>query len=93
MIKDKKLLVLNLNLLDRLQTLDGQSFRYIVAINFTILGGFKTQKHTLSIWKNVRKLQDKFNKIEYQNITLNNQIVIESKEVIKIKSIDELLFA
>ena len=63
-----------------LQTREGQSLRYNIAVDFEILGEFKSQQHTLSIWKNVRLLQKKFNDLS-EEISLKNQIEINAKEV------------
>lgn len=68
-----------------LQTREGQRLRYAIAIDFNILDGFKSQRHTLSIWKAVRELQAKFQvKKISDEITLKNQIEIDALEVIYI---------
>lgn len=65
-----------------LQTREGQKLRYSIAIDFDILDGFKNQRHTLSIWKNIRELQAKFAiKNISDEISLRNQIEIDSMEV------------
>jgi hypothetical protein len=65
-----------------LQTREGQRLRYAITIDFTILDGFKNQRHTLSIWKNVRELQAKFQiKNVSDAISLRNQIEIDALEV------------
>lgn len=65
-----------------LQTREGQRLKYRIAINFTLLDGFKNQRHTLSIWKNVRELQAKFAvKNVSDEISLRNQIEIDAMEV------------
>ena len=64
-----------------LQTREGQILRYKIAIDFDMLGGeFKSQQHTLSIWKNIRLLQKRFNDLG-EEISLKNQIEINAKEV------------
>ena len=64
-----------------LQTREGQKLRYKIAIDFDMLGGeFKSQQHTLSIWKNIRLLQKRFNDLG-EEISLKNQIEINAKEV------------
>jgi hypothetical protein len=65
-----------------LQTREGQRLNYKISIDFTILDGFKNQRHTLSIWKNVRELQKKFQVKEVADeISLRNQIEIDALEV------------
>lgn len=68
------------NLTIGLQTRDGQSLRYRITIDFELLDGFKSQQHTLSIWKNIRLLQKKFANIS-DEISLKNQIEIAAQEV------------
>lgn len=64
-----------------LQTREGQRLRYKITVDFEMLGGqFKSQQHTISIWKNIRLLQKKFNDIS-DDISLKNQIEINAKEV------------
>lgn len=64
-----------------LQTREGQRLRYKIAVDFEMIDGqFKSQQHTLSIWKNIRLLQKKFNDIS-DDISLRNQIEINAKEV------------
>jgi hypothetical protein len=65
-----------------LQTREGQRLKYAIAIDFTILEGFKNQRHTLSIWRNVRELQKKFQAKEVADeISMRNQIEIDALEV------------
>ncbi|KAL7040768.1 hypothetical protein ACKWTF_000512 [Chironomus riparius] len=65
-----------------LQTREGQRLKYKIAIDFTLLDGFKNQRHTLSIWKNVRELQAKFAvKNVSDEISLRNQIEIDALEL------------
>lgn len=66
-----------------LQTREGQKLRYQISIDFVMLDGFKSQQHTLSIWKNVRLLQNKFSSIS-DEISLKNQIEINAQEVRKL---------
>lgn len=68
------------NLTIGLQTREGQSLRYRITIDFELLDGFKSQQHTLSIWKNIRLLQKKFANIS-DEISLKNQIEIAAQEV------------
>lgn len=63
-----------------LQTREGQKLRYKISVDFVMLDGFKSQKHTLSIWKNIRMLQKKFTNIS-EDISLKNQIEINALEV------------
>lgn len=64
-----------------LQTREGQRLRYKFAVDFEMLGGaFKSQQHTLSIWKNIRLLQKRFNDLS-EDISLKNQVEINAKEV------------
>lgn len=70
----------NNNLTISLQTREGQQLRYEISVDFEMLSGFKSQQHTLSIWKNIRLLQRKFSKT-LQEISQKNQIEIDSKEV------------
>lgn len=71
----------NNNVTVGLQTREGQRLRYKISIDFEMIDGqFKSQQHTLSIWKNIRLLQKKFND-ESEKISLKNQIEINSKEV------------
>lgn len=65
-----------------LQTREGKRLKYKVGIDFNLLDGFKNQRHTLSIWKNVRELQAKFAvKQVADEISLKNQIEIDALEV------------
>lgn len=68
------------NLSIGLQTRDGQKLRYAITVDFTMLDGFKSQQHTLSIWKNIIILQKKFANIS-EEISLKNQIEISAREV------------
>lgn len=70
----------NANVTIGLQTREGQKLRYSIVVDFVLLDGFKSQKHTLSIWKNIRLLQKKFAK-QSEEISLKNQINIDAKEV------------
>lgn len=70
----------NNNLTISLQTREGQQLRYEIFVDFEMLSGFKSQQHTLSIWKNIRLLQKKFSKSS-KEISRKNQIEIDSKEV------------
>lgn len=63
-----------------LQTREGEKLRYSILVDFEMLGGFKSQQHTLSIWKNMRLLQKKFHNIT-GDISLKNQIDISAQEV------------
>lgn len=63
-----------------LQTREGQTLRYSILVDFEMLGGFKSQRHTLSIWKNMGLLQKKFHNIS-SDISLKNQIDISAQEV------------
>lgn len=67
-----------------LQTREGQRLRYKIAVDFEMLGGFKSQQHTLSIWKNIRMLQKKFTNIS-DEISLKNQIEISAQEVSEVE--------
>lgn len=65
-----------------LQTREGQRLRYFITIDFDILDGFQSQRHTLSIWKHVRELQAKFATPNISDeISLKNQIEIDATEV------------
>lgn len=63
-----------------LQTREGQTLRYSILVDFEMLSGFKSQRHTLSIWRNMRLLQKKFHNIS-DDISLKNQIDISAQEV------------
>lgn len=63
-----------------LQTREGQKLRYEIFIDFKMLDGFKDQRHTLSIWKNIRLMQQKFHDTSNE-ISLKNQIEIDALEV------------
>jgi hypothetical protein len=70
-----------------LQTSEGQNLKYSIAIDFEILDGFQSQRHTLSIWKHVRELQAKFARQSVsEEISLKNQLEIDAKEVRKFYS-------
>lgn len=67
-----------------LQTSEGQKLKYSIAIDFEILDGFQSQRHTLSIWKHIRELQAKFATESFsEEISLKNQLEIDAKEVRK----------
>lgn len=72
-----------------LQTREGQKLRYKVLVDFEMLDGFKSQKHTLSIWKNIQMLQKKFANMSAE-ISLKNQINIDAREVSAIHLYDLL---
>lgn len=76
---DKKVAQSN-NLTIRLQTREGQRLRYSISVDFEMLDGFKSQQHTLSIWKNIRMLQKKFANTS-DEISLKSQIEINAQEV------------
>lgn len=64
-----------------LQTREGQRLRYKISVAFEMIDGkFKSQQHTLSIWKNIRLLEKKFKDVS-NDISLKNQIEINAKEV------------
>lgn len=63
-----------------LQTREGQKLRYDIKIDFVMLDGFQNQRHTLSIWKNIRMMQSRFVNIS-DEISLKNQIDIDATEV------------
>jgi hypothetical protein len=67
-----------------LQTKKGQKLKYNIDIEFNLLtdGGFISQKHTLSIWKNIRNLQKKFQS-QSNEISDRNQIQINIDDVSK----------
>lgn len=71
------------NLTIRLQTREGQKLRYSISVDFEMTGGFKSQQHTLSIWKNIRLLQKKFANIS-DEISLKNQLEINAQEVCQV---------
>lgn len=70
----------NNNVTIGLQTREGQTLQYTIMVDFQMLDGFKDQRHTLSIWRNMRMLQKKFHNIS-GDISRKNQIDISSKEV------------
>lgn len=70
------------NLTIGLQTREGQKLRYVISVEFEMLDGFKSQQHTLSIWKNIRQLQKKFANTS-DEISLKNQIEISAQEVLR----------
>ena len=45
-----------------------------------MLDGFQNQRHTLSIWKNIRTMENRFLNIS-NDISLKNQINIDAEEV------------
>jgi hypothetical protein len=64
-----------------LQTAAGQKLKYKISVDFKMIDDqFKSQQHTISIWKNIRLLQKKFNDMS-DDISLKNQIEINAKEV------------
>ncbi|CAO1328340.1 unnamed protein product [Diamesa serratosioi] len=63
-----------------LQTREGQKLRYDIKIDFVMLDGFQNQRHTLSIWKNIRMMQSRFVNIS-DEISLKNQIDIDAVEL------------
>lgn len=64
-----------------LQTREGQKLRFQISVDFELIdGGFVSQKHTLSIWRNVRNLQKKFYN-QAREISDKNQIEINANEV------------
>lgn len=73
------------NLTIGLQTREGQKLRYSISVDFEMLGEFKSQQHTLSIWKNIRLLQKKFVNIS-DEISQKNQIEINAQEVWRLSS-------
>lgn len=74
-----------------LQTKEGQRLKYSISIDFDILDGFQSQRHTLSIWKHVRQLQAKFAVQDVSDeISLKNQIEIDAAEVRKLRKLLEI---
>lgn len=64
-----------------LQTSEGQKLRFQIKVDFELIDvGFVSQKHTLSIWRNIRNLQKKFYS-QARDITERNQIEINANEV------------
>lgn len=63
-----------------LQTKGGQKLKYKVNVGFELSEGFKSQSHSISIWKNVALLQKKFDSMS-DEISIKNLIEINSKEV------------
>lgn len=64
-----------------LQTREGQKLRFQISVDFELIdGGFVSQRHTLSIWRNVRNLKKKFFD-EARNISEKNQIELDANEV------------
>jgi len=63
-----------------MQTKSGQQLKYRVQIYFQILGSFRSQQHTLKIWRSIRALEKKI-KNQTDIITKKNQININNDEV------------
>ncbi|CRL01272.1 CLUMA_CG014503, isoform A [Clunio marinus] len=63
-----------------LQTSNGQKLRYSILIDFEMLDGFKNQRHTLTIWRNIKKLQQRLIS-NADTISLKNRIDISAAEL------------
>lgn len=64
-----------------LQTREGQKLRYQISVDFELIDEkFISQRHTLSIWRNIRNLQKKFFS-QANEISDKNQIEINANEV------------
>lgn len=63
-----------------MQTRNGQKLTYRINVFFENLTTTKSQRNTLSIWKNVRALYRKIRR-QADEISASNQIVIENKEL------------
>lgn len=64
-----------------MQTQGGQKLSYRVHMSFEVLGGFRGQQHSLSLWNCVRKLETKINVKNRDLISANNQINVNNTEV------------
>ncbi|XP_055617276.1 uncharacterized protein LOC129762772 [Toxorhynchites rutilus septentrionalis] len=64
-----------------LQTKGGEKLRYRVAIQFFLIDGFVSQRHTLQLWRSVRQLEQRLDK-ERNAITASNQIIISNEELV-----------
>lgn len=64
-----------------MQTQGGQKLSYRVQMSFEVLGGFRGQQHSLSLWNCVRKLETKINVKNRELISTKNQINVNNTEV------------
>ncbi|XP_055585185.1 uncharacterized protein LOC129738036, partial [Uranotaenia lowii] len=64
-----------------LQTKNGQRLRYRVSVNFTLLDGFVSQRHTLQLWRSVQELEKRI-KTEAANISATNRINIPNDQLV-----------
>lgn len=62
------------------QTREGTTLKYRVQVFFELLGNFKGQQHTLSVWKSIRTLEKRVRK-EEDIISLKNQLTIKNTEL------------
>lgn len=63
-----------------LQTKGGQKLHYNVTVQFSLLNGFVSQRHTLKLWESIRKLEKRLQK-EREAISDGNQISIDNEEL------------
>ncbi|XP_065089861.1 uncharacterized protein LOC135711048 [Ochlerotatus camptorhynchus] len=64
-----------------LQTKGGQKLHYSVTVQFSLLNGFVSQRHTLNLWESIRKLEKRLQK-ERETISDGNQISILNEELV-----------
>lgn len=64
-----------------MQTQGGQRLTYQVHIYFTVLNGYQSQKHTLSIWRSIRKLEKRIRDSK-EEISVKDQIDILAEELV-----------
>lgn len=64
-----------------MQTEGGQKLTYRVEMYFDVLGGYRGQQHSLSLWRAVRMMEKKINVNDKSLISDKNQINVNNTEV------------
>lgn len=64
-----------------MQTKGGQKLTYRVQLFFEVLGGYRGQQHSLTLWKTVRAMEKKINIKNRDLISRKNQINVNNTEV------------
>lgn len=64
-----------------MQTRGGERLTYRVHIYFRMLGGFRDQHHTLSVWKSIRELEARI-RAAREEISAKNQIDVANEDLV-----------
>lgn len=62
------------------QPKEGKKLTYLVRVYFEFIEGWKSQRHTISLWRSIRMLEKRIRNAS-EEISMNNQIHIDQKEL------------